>query len=204
MYSNSDQKYNGNNNQIQILDEMVIKKGLYLPNGCLQIINDEAQILFRDNQNENTQTLNQKIIEIVNRLLSQKVLNNNIIFNSSVLEVDLSDLSSTNDPLVIVDKNTIFRIIFSDDFLWTKQENYPLRLKINYNGSIINEYEDHLAEILSSPNANEEIINTFIFKYPDSNKYIITFNNLSNNDIQLSQFNNMMEMRLLFKGIIFE
>lgn len=204
MYSNSDQKYNGNNNQIQILDEMVIKKGLYLPNGCLQIINDEAQILFRNNQNENTQTLNQKIIEIVNRLLSQKVLNNNIIFNSSVLEVDLSDLSLTNDPLVIVDKNTIFRIIFSDDFLWTKQENYPLRLKINYNGSIINEYEDHLAEILSSPNANAEIINSFIFKYPDSNKYIITFNNLSNNDIQLSQFNNMIEMRLLFKGIIFE
>lgn len=204
MYSDSNQKYYGTNNQIQILDEIVIKKGLYMPNGCLQVINDEAQILFRDNQNENTQTLNQKIIEIVNRLLSQKVLNNNIIFNSSVLDVDLSNLSLTNDPLLIVDKNMIFRIIFNDDFLWTKQEDYPLKLKLDYNGSIINEYEDHLADILSSPNANEEIINSFIFKYPDSNKYIITFNNLSNNDIQLSQFNNTIEMRILFKGIIFE
>ena len=208
MNSDLDVKYNGNTNQIQIMDEIVIKKGLYLTNGCVQIINDEAEILFRDNQNQNTVTFNQKVREIVNQVLSQTLLkdnsNNSLNFNQTILEINLSNLNLISKPLLIIDDNKTLKIIFNNTMLWSKYQSYPIQIQIEYNGLLINKYDDHLAEILASPTSDEKLIQTNIFKIPDSNKYIISFYNFSNQDIQFSEFNNIIELKIFFKGIIYQ
>ena len=194
---------NYKNNQIQFLDEIVIKKCINMANGSIQVFNNDSQILFRDSQN--TKSIKDLITDIVNDTMNNKILGSeNLIFSSSNINVDLSNLEDDSNTVnITIDNNQCLRIIFNNSYLFEKNQYYPVQINIDYNGNFINDYDDHLASIIASPTSDNFLIQANIFKVSETNKYIISFLNLNNSNYVFSEYNNFIDLKVIFSSITY-
>lgn len=70
------------NNRRQIFDEVIIKKGLFIMEGGVQIFNGSGKILFKDNQSNTTQDLDIKIANQVTQCFQNLTVQNPVFENS--------------------------------------------------------------------------------------------------------------------------